>query len=146
MNNYKRITKRTTGGKVCIPFNNEFYITQAYERLAELEDKLESGLLLDLPCKVGDTLYRICPQGAHIKYGEMWDGKIVQRPCQRCPWEGCGCYDIGYQKDMKEHIVQPREMKNLAAIVQIIPYLGKIWFTTKEQAEARLKELQGDKQ
>lgn len=27
-------------------------------RLAELEDKIENGTLVELPCKVGDTLYR----------------------------------------------------------------------------------------
>jgi len=29
-----------------------------YIRLAELEDKIENGTLVELPCKVGDTLYR----------------------------------------------------------------------------------------
>lgn len=31
--------------------------TKAYERLAELEDKIENGTLIELPCKVGDTVY-----------------------------------------------------------------------------------------
>ena len=28
-------------------------------RLAELEDKIENGTLVELPCKVGDTLYEV---------------------------------------------------------------------------------------
>ena len=28
-----------------------------YNRLAELEDKIEDGTLIELPCKVGDTVY-----------------------------------------------------------------------------------------
>lgn len=31
---------------------------EAYLRLAELEDKIESGEMLESPCKVGDTVYR----------------------------------------------------------------------------------------
>lgn len=30
-----------------------------YNRLAELEDKIENGTLVDLPCKVGDTIYEV---------------------------------------------------------------------------------------
>lgn len=30
-----------------------------YNRLAELEDKIEKGLLVELPCNVGDTVYEV---------------------------------------------------------------------------------------
>lgn len=30
-----------------------------YDKLAELEDKIEKGLMIELPCKVGDTVYVI---------------------------------------------------------------------------------------
>lgn len=136
-----------------LTFNQDCYtgggfvnIEKVKRHLAKLEDEIENGLMLKLPCKVGDTLYRICPQGAHIKYGEMWDGKIVAKPCQRCPWGGCRCFDIGYQKDMQEHIVQPREMKSFETIIQILPYFGTIWFKTKEEAEHRLSELKAGQQ
>lgn len=33
--------------------------SQAVERLTELEDKIEGGLLVDLPCKVGDAVYML---------------------------------------------------------------------------------------
>lgn len=32
---------------------------ETYNRLAELEDKIENGTLVELPCKVGDTIYEI---------------------------------------------------------------------------------------
>ena len=35
------------------------HIQKAFEKLAEYEDLEEQGLLLRLPCKVGDTVYRI---------------------------------------------------------------------------------------
>lgn len=38
--------------------NYERFI-ETYNSLAELEDKLENGTLIDLPCKLGDEVYRI---------------------------------------------------------------------------------------
>lgn len=32
---------------------------ETYNRLAELEDKIENRTLVDLPCKVGDTIYEV---------------------------------------------------------------------------------------
>lgn len=92
-----------------------------------------------MPCKVGDTLYKICPQGSAVKMGAMWNGKIVTQPCQRCPWQNCQCFDIGYQKDM-ENIIQPIKIKSRRFIFDIEPYIGKIWFTDKESAEKALEE------
>ena len=33
------------------------YLTDCLNRLAELETKIEQGTLIELPCKVGDTVY-----------------------------------------------------------------------------------------
>jgi hypothetical protein len=33
------------------------YMLKMHERLADLEDKIEQGTLIELPCKVGDTVY-----------------------------------------------------------------------------------------
>ena len=32
---------------------------ETYSRLAEFEDKIENGTLVELPCKVGDTVYEV---------------------------------------------------------------------------------------
>ena len=48
----------------------------ALVRLAELEDKIENGQLLELPCKVGDTVYKVygkcdgnsCPYSVNFSY------------------------------------------------------------------------------
>lgn len=47
MADYKRLTENATA------YNWE----EVYNRLKELEDKIENGTLMELPCKVGDTLY-----------------------------------------------------------------------------------------
>ena len=38
-------------------------LKKAILRLAELEDKIEQGTLIELPCKVGDTVYFIIKSG-----------------------------------------------------------------------------------
>ncbi len=48
MSNYKRFTVKNW---------RESKHTKAYEYLAELEDKIENGTLIELPCKVGDKIY-----------------------------------------------------------------------------------------
>ena len=42
------------------------FLQKALDRLAELEDKIESGRLLELPCKVGDEVYIVAKQGLDI--------------------------------------------------------------------------------
>jgi hypothetical protein len=43
-----------------LPNNSKYFLVgSAIEKLAEYEDAEEQGLLLRLPCKVGDTVYQI---------------------------------------------------------------------------------------
>lgn len=40
--------------------DNEMFLSgEAVDKLAELEDRIENRTLIDLPCKVGDTVYTI---------------------------------------------------------------------------------------
>lgn len=62
MSNYKRLTERTKHGIAVLDSGERFVLscggyatTKALNRLAELEDKIENGTLVELPCKVGDT-------------------------------------------------------------------------------------------
>ena len=50
MTDYKRFTVKNW---------REDRLIKAYERLAEFEDKIEDGTLIELPCKVGDKAYCI---------------------------------------------------------------------------------------
>ena len=56
------------------------HIQKAFEKLAEYEDLDEQGLLLRLPCKVGDTVYliksdgKIVPREADMQFlGVLWE-------------------------------------------------------------------------
>ena len=63
---YKRLTKSYKGA----PLHTDMEVTdgdEIYERLAELEDKIKQGTLIELPCKVGDTIYLISEKRWSIK-------------------------------------------------------------------------------
>ena len=60
---YDRLTQRIGGvtsiktytGSWCTPFDGDEI--RAVDRLCAIEDKIENGTLIELPCKVGDTAY-----------------------------------------------------------------------------------------
>ena len=70
----ERLTKRSTNGTGIYntpsgdPVKWENNRHRVLQKLAEYEDLEEQGLLLKLPCKVGDTVHLIKP-----------DGKVVPR-------------------------------------------------------------------
>lgn len=94
---------------------------------------------IELPCKVGDTVYKICPISTFIKVGQMWDGRKVKTDCDRCPYHYCDCHDIGYRRGAN-NIVHEMQMRDVIQIVRVAPYFGKIYFLTREEAEKALKE------
>lgn len=63
MKKYKRLTRRKADGRWGFAddfagFYNPKLETMA-GRLCDLEDKVENGTLVELPCKVGDTVYEV---------------------------------------------------------------------------------------
>ncbi len=118
----ERLTKRDNNGNSY--FRNKCFddgildYGMIIDRLAELEDKLESGELLELPCKVGDTVY--------VVYKDEWEYSIYVATA------------IGFYID-EEHGIE------IITDFQCYPCDRIGNFTTKEAAEARLKELQEQK-
>lgn len=100
----------------------------------------DKSRFVELPCKVGDTVYKICPISNRLKIGDMWDGRKVKTDCDRCAWQNCDCHDIGYQKDCL-NIVHPIKMKNEIDILRRKEYFGQIYFLTPEEAAEKLKEM-----
>ena len=102
-------------------YDTSYICRLAAERLAEYEDMEEQGLLVRLPCKVGDTVYDIlefvertpCPEmyeyyADYIGIGKSDDGRTVI---------SIDCTDF-YMDDF-----------------------GKIVFTSREAAEKALEEV-----
>lgn len=96
----------------CIP------LTNALDKLAEYEDLEEQGLLLRLPCKVGDTVYRIS------KVGKKRD--IRERVVKSMT------YHLDNQGEIVWEIYSSKE-----------DILGNTVFLTRKEAKAKLKELEG---
>ena len=48
---------------------------ETYSRLAELEDKIENGKLIELPCRVGDVVYFILD---YVSFGKLEAEKTIR--------------------------------------------------------------------
>lgn len=90
----------------------------AMEKLAAYEDAEEQGLLLRLPCKVGDTVYSL------DRFCGGYSSDCPSRPCKDCP---------DYKLEIHE---EKFKLNNIYDF-------DKTVFLTQEKAEAKLKEMEG---
>ena len=116
----KRLTEKDWKDKCDgYPWNvhpvKDIYDLPYYKKLATYEDAEEQGLLLQLPCKVGDTAWYVCRSG--IQKVEI-DSFVV---------------NINLFVNVSYYIGCERFGKTLT------PY--KTLFFTREEAEAKLKEM-----
>ena len=127
--------KRLTNIDKEIPtlFNNAEYWLQAYFKLKDYEDLEEKGLLLRLPCKVGDTVY--CIYERYTKCSEN-EQEFDEYSCQ-----GCECLECDSHKEL---YVQSQKAYSLDWIVSNLKRFCKTVFLTKAEAEQKLKEMESD--
>lgn len=142
MSDYKRLTKSYKG----VPLHTDIEVTdgdEIYERLAELEDKIERGTLIDLPCKVGDTLYAIGKKKVgQIRKCIVGDIRIADSTVEvhfDCDYSCDDCHFNGWAQDYSGEWTCYGEYGDGS-----IPFseFGKTVFLTREEAAKRLKELQ----
>lgn len=96
-------------------------IIDALNRLAEYEDAEEQGLLLRLPCKLGDTVYDISEFVERTPYAEMYEFHT--------DYIGIGKSDDG------------RTVISLDFMDYYMDDFGRIVFTSREEAEKALEEV-----
>lgn len=104
------------------PSNYARYIVT---RLAELEDLEEQGLLLRLPCKVGDTLYCITP---YVKE-PIIAAHVLQMNIKQF-----------YNKRI---IVRIDVMNKMGESCYFLDDIGKKIFLSRAEAEGKLAEMEG---
>lgn len=92
---------------------------EAIDRLAELEDKIENGTLVETPCKVGDTVYEVFKEHKPPFIQETTIEKIV-------------ITEKGFKLRLSRNSVYETAISSL----------GRTVFLTKSEAETKLKELQ----
>lgn len=99
-----------------------------YDRLAELEDKLESGKLLELLADVGDTIY--------VPW--VYDGNsgIARLPIIEIRKDK---KDVYYHAEYDPDVAEVDELYNYGICTQST--FGAFWFTDKALAQVRLEEL-----
>lgn len=113
--------------------DNQFGRNEAYYKLQHYEDLEEQGRLIELPCAVGDTVYLISSQYSECsKHQERFN----DYNCQGCEDE-CDSH--------KEYFIYVNENISAEWIVRAMGLnrFGKTVFTTREEAEAKLKEMEG---
>ena len=129
---FKRLTKQKWSND--IDLTQELGYSYIYENLYELENLLENGWLLRLPCKVGDTVYCLIAQG---RFGTVYTtGEAIARVVSKIIWDG-NRFEIYSER--------PHYWENGYNECNFSGYWGDSVFATKEAAEARLKELREKK-
>lgn len=104
------------------------------QELEEINQKIEQGTLIELPCKVGDTVYVIlnCDKGEK----SIEDGIVTEIECAVGDYGSSHCriyVDHGYIFSGNTKFGKQRYI-----------FFENEVFLTREEAEKRLRELQGD--
>lgn len=103
---------------------------QAMEELLQYKTAEEQGLLLRLPCKVGDVVFCIFERRTKCtEHNQEFDEYLCQ---------GCECLECDSRK---EKYVQEMKAYSLDWIVTNISKIGKTVFLTREEAEKALKQM-----
>ena len=123
MTKYERYTSKDGATLTMSQWGGSPAELELYRKLAEIEDKIDNGTLVELPCKVGDVIYyvnkyettpRIEENKVHtIEIYECMDGLTIRI------WTQNGTFYAD-------------KMPNV--------------FPTKAEAEAKLLQLKGEKQ
>ena len=125
MKDYKRLTKNS-GWYKDIDLTQELGYSYIYQRLSELENKIENGTLIELPCKVGDTVYCV------------FSPKYPANPNDKGKW-----FMGEYQVEKFYYGIKGLSIGIYAFAIVNEKQLGKTVFLTKAEAEKKLAELKG---
>ena len=130
---YKRLTELKTysnGKKMYVQYSvsgcyndmnrkGDYTTGDSVDRLAELEDKIMDGRLVELPCKVGDKVYEVFKEHKPPFIQETTIEKIV-------------ITEKGFKLRLSRNSVYETAISSL----------GRTIFLTESEAKAKLKELQ----
>ena len=124
----ERLTERDSYGDVYVKQHD--YVT-ASEKLCEYEDLEEQGLLVRLPCKVGDDIYAI-PSEVNYRLNKSFGAKGLNAICRQVV-DHIEFNSYGYLVSTNEGMTVHRQEA-----------FGETWFLTRNEAEQKLKEMESD--
>lgn len=108
------------------------YIQQVFKKLADYEDLEEQGLLVRLPCKVGDTIWELCLcDDGNYRIFQMIVKSISKYGTLRQVEKDVTIWHIYAESDY-------------TYVYKNFIDLGKTWFLTREEAEKKLEEMKND--
>lgn len=114
MTKYERYTSKDGATLTMSQWGGSPAELELYRKLAEIEDKIENGTLVELPCKVGGMLYEV----------------IEGMPIQEWKIESI-CFNRVYPKG----VIWAERTSDFAHWKFWIEDCGTKWFTTKAEAE-----------
>ena len=117
-------------GLIALFYRNLWAMAELRERLKHYEDLEEQGLLLKLPCKVGDTVWCI--------YRRWTKCKEHNQEFDKCSCIECGGFDCSSKT---EKYISEQKAYSLDWIVTNLNRYGETWFLSKEEAEKKLAEM-----
>ena len=112
-------------------------IRKVLRRLAEYEDAEEQGLLLRLPCKVGDTVW-VVTSPFNVFEGIEYNKNLRDE-----------CYEsfissVTFYKNSVQYRINAKVTNHFIGAFYNEHDFGKTVFLTKSEAEQKLKEMEGD--
>ncbi len=139
--------------RACEPDCEE--IDAVYRKLKDYEDAEEYGLLLKLPCKVGDTVYADstilpiedmeCYEDIENKIPSYFPGRVVSFRFAKRNWMKIAVKTKWLREWIDDETGPESDYieceKNFTILLSMI---GKTVFLTREEAEAKLKEMEGE--
>lgn len=134
----ERLTKKFTDGTFYCEdiedvgiegINAPTYVGKAVNKLADYEDAEEQGLLLRLPCKVGDKVYKVWYKPCHL-------GETIP--------DSFDCICCNDKCDLKLAIFECK-VDSLTFIINefVLTNKNTVYFLTKEEAEKALADMKG---
>lgn len=118
-------------GLIALFYRNLWAMANLRETLKKYEDLDVQDRLIKLPCKLGDIVYCIFNRYTKCTFSNE-------------EFDECNCQGCEYECDSKkENYVQDMRAYSLDWIVTNLKKFGKTVFLTREEAEAKLKELRG---
>ena len=115
---------------------------QIYDRLAEYEDAEEQGLLVRLPCKVGDTVYWLNYNRSACRTCDLFSSFYgVDCMCDKHYELYPEINSVYDDKHCPKHFIEIVNRKaDLKWIVYHLNDFGKTVFLTREEAEKALED------
>lgn len=109
------------------------YLYPAIEKLATYEDLEEQGLLVRLPVKIGDDIYKI-PSKANYDLNVLNGYKVNNRVYHQKVYSIVFSQRGWFVQCDKDSIHAPN-------VICLDVEYGKTWFLTREEAEKKLEEM-----